>query len=161
MGILYSALNTENPPRKWGCLQILQNNGINELIQKRGKCSIRICCLRVVFVQQGGHLNINMWSYQYNEYHVKDKTVARPSCLWEGNPHTSERRSLYWDRVPERTMTSKNFFTDGWDNVFSPVRCRAHTWTNHTLLDPWGKHQWNSITKTSVQKLCFPKKCWP
>ena len=29
--------------------------------------------------------------------HVKDKTVWRPSYLSHGNPHTWERRALYWD----------------------------------------------------------------
>ena len=42
----------------------------------------------------GGHFNIKMLSYQYR---VKDKTVSQPSYLYHGNPHTWERRSLYWD----------------------------------------------------------------
>ena len=49
----------------------------------------------------GGRLNIKMSSYQYGDPHVKDKTVVRPSYLKHGNPHTWERRSLYWDRTLE------------------------------------------------------------
>ena len=29
--------------------------------------------------------------------HVKDKTVARPSYLWYGDPYTDKTTSLYWD----------------------------------------------------------------
>ena len=38
-----------------------------------------------------------MSSKQFRDPHVKDKTVSRPSYLQHGNPHTWERRSLYWD----------------------------------------------------------------
>ena len=45
----------------------------------------------------GGPNNIKMSPYQYSDPHVKDKTVLQP---WEhGNPHTWERRSLYWDEA--------------------------------------------------------------
>ena len=44
-----------------------------------------------------GRLNIKMPSYHYRDPHGKDKTVSRPSYLKHGNPHTWERRSLYWD----------------------------------------------------------------
>ena len=49
--------------------------------------------------QSGGRLNIKMSSYQYRNPNVKDKTVSRPPYLEHGNPHTWERRSLYWDRA--------------------------------------------------------------
>ena len=45
----------------------------------------------------GARLNIKIPSYQYRDPHVKEKTVSRPSYLQHGNPHTWERRSLYWD----------------------------------------------------------------
>ena len=35
-----------------------------------------------------GRLNIDMPSYQYRDYHYKDKTVMRPSYLYNGNLHT-------------------------------------------------------------------------
>ena len=43
-----------------------------------------------------GRLNIKM-SYQYGDPNVKDKTISRQFYLYHGNPHTWERRSLYWD----------------------------------------------------------------
>ena len=33
---------------------------------------------------------------QYGDSHVKDKTVARPSYLWHGDPYTGKMTSLYW-----------------------------------------------------------------
>ena len=63
----------------------------------------------------GSHLNIKMSSYQYRDPHVKDKTVSRPSYLQHGNPHTWERRSLYWDGTQITSFkikhTSKNLIT--------------------------------------------------
>ena len=60
------------------------------------KCGIFIISLCTIQMP-GGLLNINMSSYQYREFHVKDKAVSRPSNLEHGNPHTWERRYLYWD----------------------------------------------------------------
>ena len=45
----------------------------------------------------GGHLNIKMPSYQYRDSHVKDKTVSPTVLSLTWDPHTWERRSLYWD----------------------------------------------------------------
>ena len=56
-------------------------------------------CGLACLVASRGRLNIKMSSYQYRDSHVKDKTVSRPSYLLHGNPHTLERRSLYWDRA--------------------------------------------------------------
>ena len=54
-----------------------------------------------------GCLNIKMLSYQYRDPNVKDKMVSR-----HGNPHTWERRSLYWVRTQiARWMIS----VVGWD----------------------------------------------
>ena len=35
----------------------------------------------IMVVENQGHLNIKMSSYQYNDTHVKDKVVSRPSYL--------------------------------------------------------------------------------
>ena len=43
-----------------------------------------------------GLFNIKMLSYQYRESHYKDKTVVRPSYLYQGNLHTGKMASLYW-----------------------------------------------------------------
>ena len=37
-----------------------------------------------------GRLNINMMSYKYNDSYCKDKTVSRPSHLYNGNLYTWE-----------------------------------------------------------------------
>ena len=42
---------------------------------------------------------MNMLSYQYMDSDVDDKTVSRPSYSLHGNPHSWERRSLYWDEA--------------------------------------------------------------
>ena len=39
-----------------------------------------------------GSLNMKMSSYQYRDYHYKDKTVWRPSYLYNANPHTWKDR---------------------------------------------------------------------
>ena len=43
-----------------------------------------------------GCLNIKKASYQCRDFHYKDKTVSRPSYLYNGNPHL-ERPSFYWE----------------------------------------------------------------
>ena len=35
-----------------------------------------------------GRFKIKMFSYQYRDSHLKDKTVSRPSYLYNANPHT-------------------------------------------------------------------------
>ena len=47
----------------------------------------------------GPRLNIKMSSYQHGDPHYKDKTVSRPSYLYNGNQYTQERRSLYWNAL--------------------------------------------------------------
>ena len=34
---------------------------------------------------------------QYKNSHYKDKTVGRPSYLYNGNFYTGKKASLYWD----------------------------------------------------------------
>ena len=34
---------------------------------------------------------------RYGDPHVKDKTVARPSFLWHGDPDTGYTKFIYWD----------------------------------------------------------------
>ena len=50
--------------------------------------------------EPGGRLNIKMPSYQYRDFHVKDKTVSPTilSLTWE-SPYTWERR-LYIETGP-------------------------------------------------------------
>ena len=104
-----------------------------------------------------------MSSYQYRDPHVEDKTVLRPSYLQHGDPHTWERRSLYWDRpqfsmlkealllgcfpgtgvIPCLSLTHWGQVTHicvskltiiGSDNGLSPDRRQAIIWTNAGLL---------------------------
>ena len=95
------------PEEQWNFNQnnaiFIQENSVRKVFCK---ISAIICsCLQpyVIFIARelsslpGGGLNIKMSSYQYRDSHVKDKTVSRPSYLLHGNPHTLERRSLYWD----------------------------------------------------------------
>ena len=44
-----------------------------------------------------GRLNIKMPSYQHRDSHVKDKTVSLTVLSLTWDPHTCERRSLFWD----------------------------------------------------------------
>ena len=44
----------------------------------------------------GPCLNIKTVFSRYGDSHVKDKTVARPSYLWHGDPYTGKTTSLYW-----------------------------------------------------------------
>ena len=43
----------------------------------------------------GVWFNINMSSYQYRDYHVRDKTVSRPTYLYHGNLHIWND-GLFW-----------------------------------------------------------------
>ena len=44
----------------------------------------------------GCHFNIKPFS-RHGYFHHKDKTVAIPSHLYQGNPYTGKMSSLYWD----------------------------------------------------------------
>ena len=46
-----------------------------------------------------GRLNIRMSSYQYRDSHYKDKTVSRPSYLYNGNTISGKTTSFYWKGV--------------------------------------------------------------
>ena len=45
----------------------------------------------------GPRLNIKIVFPRYGDSHVKDKTVARLSYLWHGDPYASKKTRLYWD----------------------------------------------------------------
>ena len=45
------------------------------------------------------HFNIKMPSYKYRNYHYKDKTLARPSCLYNGT-HNTLKDGLYVETGP-------------------------------------------------------------
>ena len=68
-----------------------------------------------------GRRNIKMSSYKHRDPRVKDKTVSR-----HGNPHTWERRSLYWAQI------SANF-ANWWfrDVIFY---CAPMIWWSNTGL---------------------------
>ena len=78
------------------------------LIQGQGHAKEKIPGCQVWQFKQtaGGRLNIRMSFYKYRDSHVKDKTVSRPSYLKRGNPHTWERRSLYWDGALNQIKTN-------------------------------------------------------
>ena len=48
-------------------------------------------------MKTGVRLNIKMLSYKYRDSLYKDKTVWRPSYLYNGNTNAWQRPSLYWD----------------------------------------------------------------
>ena len=48
-----------------------------------------------LYTAPGVRLNINMSSYRYRDSHYKDKTVLRSSYLYNGNPHTCKKISLF------------------------------------------------------------------
>ena len=49
--------------------------------------------------EPGGCLYIKMPSYQYRNSRYKDKTVVRPSYLYNGKSSYSKRQCLYWNRA--------------------------------------------------------------
>ena len=47
------------------------------------------------------HNNIKTSSYKYRDHHYQDKTVSRPSCLYNGNNHTwKDRLYIQMGRCP-------------------------------------------------------------
>ena len=47
----------------------------------------------------GPRFNIKMTSYQYRKSHCGDKTILRPSYLYNGISYTGKMTSLYWIRA--------------------------------------------------------------
>ena len=88
---------------------------------------------------QGGDLNIKISSYQYRNFHCKDKTVSRLSYFYNGNSHTlkdhlyietgpwfhqrnatcllSIRKSLV-SASPLKSTTNMNGWMYGWVDAF-------------------------------------------
>ena len=58
----------------------------------------------------GHRLNIMTVFPRYVDSHVKDKTVARPSYLQHGDPHTGKTASLYWDDPRESLKRCSVFY---------------------------------------------------
>ena len=64
---------------------------------------------------------------RYKNFHCKDKTVARPYCLYNGNPYTGKTVSFYRDRpwsFPNQTLKTNwaqkiSQFIRGWLNGVS------------------------------------------
>ena len=79
-------------------------------------------------VKPGGRLNIKMWSYQYRDPHVKDKTVSPTvlSLTWE-SPYL-ERRSLYWDGAQNPFIHRQGSNPD--NGEFLPWRFLRGFWLN-------------------------------
>ena len=85
-----------NVPRL--CTLILRSQRDKHVIITSKRCFIIMCLLRCVFAGMvarwmirkcpGYRLNVKMSSYHYKDTHHKDKTVSRPSYLYNGNPHT-------------------------------------------------------------------------
>ena len=103
------------PPVACNIQQVTMSNTPKMLIPKNS-------CLDGT--SSGGCLNIKMSSYQYRNYHVKDKTVSPTilSSTWE-SPYW-ERRSLYWNRAHG---TSRRY-QRAWEYLISTVcwRCTGH-----------------------------------
>ena len=77
----------------------------------------------------GGHLNIKMSSYQYRDPHVKDKTVARPSCLV--HPGVRDKR-----RVSEIDLSQPRHETAFWWRHNGPVTSQLTNrikWPNYPV----------------------------
>ena len=55
-------------------------------------------CLRHTGSNPGPWFNIKMSSYQYRKPHCGDKTILRPSYLYNGISYTGKVTSLYWIR---------------------------------------------------------------
>ena len=47
----------------------------------------------------GPRFNIKTVFFRYGDTHIKDKTVARPSYLYNCDPYTGKTTSLYWDSL--------------------------------------------------------------
>ena len=92
---------------------------------------------------QGLRLNIKM-SYQYRDPHVKDNTVSRPSYFQHGNPHTLERRSLYWAGTRSSSLRWRHNDQDGVSN-HQPHGC---------LLNRLFRRRSNKTSKLRVTGLC-------
>ena len=65
----------------------------------------------VAFVSSFSALNHAIVFPWYGDFHVKDKTVARPSYLYHGYPYTAKMTSLYW-YGPQIAFVSNRKFTD-------------------------------------------------
>ena len=80
---------------------ISQNAEVDEIFHRRRTMAMaRLPCISMQILMTrrcknpGPRINIKM-TYQYRNSHYKDKTVVRPSYLYNGNPYP-ERPSLYW-----------------------------------------------------------------
>ena len=117
----------------------------------------------------GGHLNIKMF-YQHRGPHVKDKTSDDSLIFNMGNPHTWERRTLYWDGAlfvrqvqllfPSsdhvcslmrwKVVTARLAVLSSFQSARAPVSGLDLTLVSHNscFICVWRRVLWNSVEDT-------------
>ena len=106
-------LNTSMIKKKWKCIRIyrLPCDGANSRISHK----THVCFIFSVLPTDDlgtkgtrGRLNIKMSSYQYWDSHYKDKTVWRPSHLYNVNPF-AWKDGLYIETRPRTAKSPLQF----------------------------------------------------
>ena len=73
------------------------DNKWHKLVVSREAREVSMAAIEQNSMGSGPHLNIKIVFPKYGDSHGKDKTVARPSYLYHGDPYTDKMTSFYWD----------------------------------------------------------------
>ena len=93
----------------------------------------------IMRMRSGDRLNIKMSSEHYRDSHYKDKTVVRPSYLYNGNP-CLERQSLYWNKALFSVVAFKVLF------IWNSMLYWTMLWQEPTLLVNTWTMLWQKLT---------------
>ena len=74
----------------------------------------------------------------YGDFYYKDKTVMRPSYLYNGNPYTGKTAYLYWDN-PQDICELNYLHRRGPDNIHGFCQITSQMKTMIRELDPFSK----------------------
>ena len=88
--------------------------------------------------QPGGLVNLQMLSYRYRSSHYKDKTVSRPSYLYDGNLHTWKDQ-LYI----EMGGSDFNGFVTVWSHIHTKYNINSQITTKSYERNNWKKKHEN------------------
>ena len=97
------------------------------------------CLLKAWWCEEPGlWFNIKMTSYRYKKSHCGDKTILRPSYLYNGISYTGKMSSLYWIRAQDSRSCDVDLVLPQW-SLLSQWETALHCNVVYHWLSPYTK----------------------
>ena len=99
----------------------------------------------------GARFNIKMTSFQYGKSHCGDKTMLRPSYLYNGISYTGKTTSLYWIRAQTPLVASP----------LAAVITSTSWWLRCPLKSPASRLFTQSFIQAQIKENIKAPRHWP